>query len=95
MNELWRLVSLRLNFFSPTKKPGGFTETANGRRRRTYDRPETPWQRVKGSCVDVDVAEVDKRIAGINPVDLTREITQLAAKKTRALSESRKLDMTS
>lgn len=102
LNELWRLVSLRLNFFTPTKKPIGFTETASGRRRRTYDRPETPWQRVKRSCIDVNVAEVEKRIAGINPADLTREITQiqqqlthLAAEKTRALSESRKLDMTS
>jgi len=102
LNELWRLVSLRLNFFTPTKKPIGFTETTQGRRRRIYDKPETPWQRVKRSCIDVDIAEVGKRIAGINPADLTREITQiqqqltqLAAEKTRALSESRKLDMTS
>ena len=102
MNELWLLESLLLNFFTPTKKPIAFTETASGRRRRIRDEPETPWQRVKRSCIDVDVAEVEKRIAGINPVDLTREITQiqqqltnLAAEKTRALSESRKLDMTS
>jgi hypothetical protein len=102
LNELWRIVSLKLNFFTPTKKPTGFTEADSGRRRRTYDREETPWQRVNRSCIVVDVAEVEKRIAGINPADLTREITQiqqqlteLAAEKTRALSDSRRLDMTS
>lgn len=47
LNELWRLVSLRLNFFTPTKKPVGYSETAGGRRRRLYDQSATPWQRVK------------------------------------------------
>lgn len=47
LNELWRLVSLRLNFFTPTKKPIGYSETKSGRRRRIYDTPATPWQRVK------------------------------------------------
>lgn len=102
LNELWRLVSLRLNFFTPTKKPTGYSETKGGRRRRIYDAPATPWQRVKRSGIPVDIADVEARIVGINPADLTREIvrlqnelTALAAEKTRALSESRRLDMTS
>lgn len=45
LNELWRLVSLRLNFFTPTKKPTGYATAANGRRKRLYDKPATPWQR--------------------------------------------------
>lgn len=102
LNELWRLVSLKLNFFTPTKKPVGYSETKSGRRRRIYDAPATPWQRVKRSGVPVDIAEVEQRIAGINPADLTREVTRLqnkltrlSAEKTRAMSESRRLDMTS
>ena len=100
LNELWRLVSLRLNFFTPTKKPVGYSETTGGRRRRLYDAPATPWQRVQRSGIPVNVARVEARVAGINPADLTREITRLqheltklAAEKTRALSESRRLDM--
>lgn len=31
LNELWPLVSLRLNFFTPTKKPVGYDTTADGR----------------------------------------------------------------
>jgi hypothetical protein len=51
LNRLWRLVSLRLNFFTPTKKPVGYTTTANGRRKRVYDKPATPWQRLQASDV--------------------------------------------
>ena len=102
LNRLWRLVSLRMNFFTPTKKPIGYDQTAGGRRRRIYDQPKTPWQRVKCSGVPVDIESVEARIAGINPADLTREInaiqqqlTHLAAEKTRALTQTRRLDMTS
>lgn len=31
LNELWQLVSLRLNFFTPTRKPTGYTTTGDGR----------------------------------------------------------------
>ena len=102
LNRLWRLVSLRMNFFTPTKKPIGYDQTAGGRRRRVYDQPKTPWQRVKCSGIPVDVESVEARIAGINPADLTREInaiqqqlTHLAAEKTRALTQTRRLDMAS
>ena len=30
LNRLWRLVSLRMNFFTPTKKPIGYDQTAGG-----------------------------------------------------------------
>lgn len=73
----WRLVFLRLNLFMPAEKTTGFTKTIHGRRRRIYDKAETPWQRVKRFCIDVDVAEIEKRIAGINSTDLTHEITQI------------------
>ncbi|MDR2382180.1 MAG: transposase family protein [Bifidobacteriaceae bacterium] len=37
LNRLWRLVSLRLNFFTPTRKPLSYQTTASGRRKRVYD----------------------------------------------------------
>ena len=45
LNELWIVVGLRLNYFTPTKKPIGYTQTASGRRKRVYDSPATPWKR--------------------------------------------------
>jgi len=75
LNELWPLVSLRLNFFTPTKKPVGYTTTANGRRKRIYDSPATPWQRLQSSGVldTQQLSNVAARIEGINPADLTRQ----------------------
>ncbi|WP_458040749.1 MULTISPECIES: integrase catalytic domain-containing protein [Bacteria] len=104
LNELWRLVSLRLNFFTPTKKPTAYATAASGRRTRLYDAPKTPWQRVRDSGVltaeQADV--VQARITGINPADLTRRINQiqlqlieLSQAKTEAMTTSRHLDMTS
>lgn len=104
LGELWPLVSLRLNFFTPTKKPIGYATTASGRRTRLYDTPATPWQRVRASGVldDEQVARVQARVAGVNPADLTRRINQiqlrlieLSQAKTEALAASRHLDMAS
>ena len=96
LHRLWRLVSLRMNFFTPTMKPIGYDQTAGGRRRRIYDQSKTPWQRVKCSGVPVDIESVERRIAGINPADLTceftaiqQQLTHLAAEKTRALTQTR------
>ena len=102
LGQLWELVSLRLNFFTPTKKPIGYTTTANGRRTRVYDKPATPWQRLQASGVlDVQqLSEVAARIEGINPADLTRQINaiqmqllDLAKAKTEALAAARHIDL--
>lgn len=104
LNDLWVLVSLRLNFFTPTKKPVGYTTTADGRRARIYDSPATPWQRVQtsGALDDEQLATAARRIEGINPADLTRHINELqlrlidlAQAKTQALTTARSLDLTS
>ena len=95
LNQLWKLVSLPLNFFTPTKKPLGYTTTAAGRRKRIYDKPATPWQRLQASGVldTQQLANVAARIEGINPADLTRQINaiqmqllDLAKTKTEALA---------
>lgn len=102
LNRLWRLVSLRLNFFTPTKKAVGYTTTAQGRRKRIYDKPATPWQRLQGSgALDAQqLSTVSARIEGINPADLTRQINaiqmqllDLAKAKTEALAAARHLDL--
>ena len=102
LNRLWRLVSLRLNFFTPTKKPVGYTTTANGRRKRVYDKPATPWQRLQASDVldAQQLSDVSARIEGINPADLTRQINtiqmrllDLAKTKTQALAAARHIDL--
>jgi hypothetical protein len=104
LNELWPLVSLRLNFFTPTRKPTGYATTAAGRRRRLYDTPATPWQRViaSGALTPEQTHTVQARIAGINPADLTRQINhiqlrlgELSRGKTQALTTSRHLDLAS
>ncbi len=102
LNRLWPLVSLRLNFFTPTKKPVGYTTTANGRRKRIYDKPATPWQRLQSSGVldTQQLSNVAARIEGINPADLTRQINtiqmqllDLAKAKTEALAAARHIDL--
>jgi len=104
LNQLWAVVSLRLNFFTPTKKPTGYTTAANGRRQKVYDDPRTPWQRVK-NCDLLDeetIGRVEQRIIGVNPADLTRQITAiqhnltlLARDKTQSAIAARHLDMAS
>src|SRR5699024_7897075 len=77
--QLWRLVTLRLNFFTPTKKPVGYSTTSDGRKKRIYDTPATPWQRLQASRV-LDEQQhwaVARRIEQVNPADLTRQINAI------------------
>lgn len=102
LNRLWRLVSLRLNFFTPTKKAVGYTTTANGRKKRIYDKPKTPWQRLQSSEVidNQQLSNISARIEDINPADLTRQINtiqmqllDLAKAKTETLAAARHIDL--
>lgn len=102
LGRLWRLTSLRLNFFTPTKKPVGHTTTADGRRNRIYDHPKTPWQRLQASGVleGQQLDAVAARVEGINPADLTRQINaiqmqllDLAKDKTETLAAARHVDL--
>jgi len=104
LNELWPLVSLRLNFFTPTRKPINYTTTTDGRRRRVYDDPKTPWQRVRDADILTgdQISHVATRIEGVNPADLTRQINQIqthltttARAKTEALTAAKTLNLES
>ena len=95
LTRLWSLVNDRLNFFTPTKKPTGYTTDSVGRRKRIYDSPRTPYQRLIDADVlsqkqQEDLAE-DKasldvaHIAG--EIDrLQQRLVRLAAAKTRKLA---------
>jgi hypothetical protein len=97
LNRLWPLVNDRLNYFTPTKKPIGWDADRNGRRRRIYDTPTTPLDRLLAARVLAPAQEqelLDRR-AELNPVDLARRIhdeqqllIKLAKDKTDQLREA-------
>lgn len=43
---LWQVVMLKVSFFTPARKPVGWTQDGQGRRKRVYDAPQTPYQRL-------------------------------------------------
>ena len=51
LNRLWKLVNDRLNYLTPTMKPIGYGSSADGRRRRLYDTPQTPLDRLLAAGV--------------------------------------------
>ncbi|MDU1581484.1 integrase [uncultured Cutibacterium sp.] len=73
--QLWKVVRLKFNYFTPTRKPIGWSDAADGRRRRRYDTPTTPLDRLLESGT-LSPAQQDELIThrnGINPANLTRE----------------------
>jgi len=97
LNRLWRLVDDRLNYFTPTKKPVEWTTDTAGRRKRTYDKPRTPLQRLLDSGILSPAQHVEllaRRdeldvLALAEQIDRTqRELTRLAAARTRRLQDN-------
>lgn len=96
LNQLWPLVNDRLNFFTPTKKPLGWSTDTLGRRKRLYDKPRSPYQRLLAAGVlsPAQEAELATYKATLKPVaiqrrisDIQQELTRLAAGKTRRLHD--------
>ena len=96
LNQLWTLVCDRLNFFTPTKKPIGWSTDTVGRRKRLYDKPSSPYQRLLAAGVlnPAQQAELAARKANLRPADMAhrinliqQELTRLAAGKTRRLQD--------
>ncbi|MGJ9404673.1 integrase catalytic domain-containing protein, partial [Arthrobacter sp. KK5.5] len=48
LNELWVLVDQRKNHLLPMVKANGYATGRSGRKRRTYDKPRTAYQRLLG-----------------------------------------------
>jgi len=79
LNRLWPLVNDRFNYFTPTKKPAGWATTSSGRRKRVYDTPKTPLERLLEARVlsTQQTEELIAHRATINPAKLAREIQRL------------------
>lgn len=74
----------RMNYFTPTKKPVGFTTTREGKRRRVFDTPQTPLDRLLASGILTSRQHqhlLDRR-AALNPAALARDIDRLQQKLT-------------
>ena len=96
LNRLWVLVNDRLNYLTPTKKPTGYTTDRLGRRKRVYDTPTTPYQRLlnAGILSLTQQQELAAHKATLKPTAmateihyLQQELTRLAALKTQRLDE--------
>ena len=85
LNRLWALVNDRFNYLTPTKKPTGFASDANGRRKRLYDKPKTPLDRLLAADVlsptqEDELVAIAREIAGLQVV-----LLKLAKDKTEQL----------
>ena len=80
LNDLWGYVNLRKNLFLATKKANGWRSTKAGRNTRTYDKPRTPYQRLReepGFLGDDAEHRLQVLYAQTNPADLTRNINRI------------------
>jgi hypothetical protein len=79
LNRLWLLVNDRLNYLTPTRKPTGYGQDRNGRRKRLYDKPSTPLQRLLAAGVLAPAQEADLLAYrdSLNPAAIARQIGDL------------------
>ncbi|WP_256843040.1 integrase catalytic domain-containing protein [Ornithinimicrobium cryptoxanthini] len=79
LNRLWPLVNDRLNFLTSTIKPIGYGSDRNGRRKRLYDKPATPLDRLilSGTLAPGQLRELIDYRATLNPAQIARDIADL------------------
>lgn len=79
LNRLWPLVNDRLNYLTPTRKPIGYDSDRAGRRRRVYDAPATPLDRLLAAGVLSPAQEADLLAYrdSLNPARIGRQIQDL------------------
>lgn len=91
LNQLWKLVNDRLNYLTPTIKPIGYSETAVGQRKRIYDKPKTPLDRLL-ECEVLSPAQQAELLAyreSLNPADIARQIAAIQERLTRLAKDKR------
>ena len=79
LNELWGLVMARKNYLLPCVKAVDWAHTKAGRKKRIYDAPRTPYQRLLDAGV-LDTKTTDRLTREhetLNPAQITRRITQI------------------
>jgi len=98
LNEIYGVLRLYKNFFLPTIKLASKTRV-DGRIKRTYDAPRTPYERVMGSRqIDRKTKQHLRHIyETLNPADLHRRLEELrerleqaSASKTEVVRERRR-----
>ena len=79
LNELWDLVMARKNHLLPCVKATGWTATRSGRKKRIYDTPRTPYQRLlDNGILDAKTkTRLEHEHAKLNPARITRRINQI------------------
>ena len=79
LNELWGLVMARKNHLLPCVKAVDWTQTRSGRKKRVYDKPKTPYQRLLDTATLDDTTRT--RLAAehdlLNPARITRGINHI------------------
>ena len=88
LNQLWALVCDRLNYLTPTKKPTSWTTDQIGRRKRLYDTPATPYQRLLASGIlsPAQQAELAAYKTSLKPAAMAHQITHIQTELTRLAS---------
>ena len=89
LGALWELVCIKMNYFTATRKPIAWTEDAVGRRKRVYDKPQTPFSRLLQAEVlsSQQTLELIERRKAVNPAELTRNIVRLQCMLTGLAQE--------
>jgi hypothetical protein len=79
LNELWELVMARKNHLLPCVKAVGWTYTKSGRKKRVYDAPRSPYQRLlETQVLDEEMAaRLADEHESLNPAQITRRIDQI------------------
>lgn len=85
LNQLWPLVNDLHNFLTPTKKPIGWADQSSGRKKRIYDTPATPCDRLiaSGICSPAQISELLAHRDSLNPALINRKIDQIRTRLTR------------
>ncbi|KZS69092.1 transposase [Mycobacterium kansasii] len=82
LNRLLRLVNDRLNYLTPTIKPLGYGCGRDGQRRRLYDQPTTPLDRLLAAGI-LSPAQESELLAyrdSLNPAAIARQIADLQSR---------------
>lgn len=95
LSQLWQTVCLRMNLFTPTRKPIDWSQDSVGRRKRVYDAPATPLDRLLASGIlsRTQTEQLQQLRENTNPAELTHDIlryqnilTNLAKTPTQVLT---------
>lgn len=79
LNQLWGLVMARKNHLLPCVKAIDWTETRSGRKKRIYDKPRTPYQRLldTGILDETTTTRLEAEHDKLNPARITRGINRI------------------